>query len=239
MFCSAAPAGPIGNQRFHRSSGQLSDETPTSMRPAGVMLRVPFLSAGGASDGTTQNGHHSRQSRAVAHSLVPNTETVRAKEAHVETVLYRPGGSRSLSSSALHTEAQLPADASYAPRIRYHGQLSFLQEPEPNIVILTIVGTCIILILIIVGIITHYAFSKQSQVRRGAIRETRQPYGPFSAPQDWPGQSDDVVNNPMAVNSVVRLARPPSAPMAAKYPRATRGRFRPSAAAYAWGTVRT
>lgn len=51
-----------------------------------------------------------------------------------------------------------------------------LVEPEPNTVILTVVGTCIVLILIIVGIITHYAFSKPSQVRRGAIQETRQSY---------------------------------------------------------------
>ncbi|XP_026191891.1 uncharacterized protein LOC113147025 [Cyclospora cayetanensis] len=49
---------------------------------------------------------------------------------------------------------------------------SFLQEiPVPSTAILVVVGTCIILVLTVVGIVTYYALFNRTKVRRQSARE--------------------------------------------------------------------
>lgn len=82
-------------------------------------------------------------------------------------------------------------DPSLATGSKY---LAFLQEPEPNTVIFTLVGTCVVLILIIIGIITHYSLSAQNQARQAMMRGARQQYGVSAAT--------------LHVKSTMTLARP-------------------------------
>lgn len=184
MFSSGSSRGALGSQRLHSARVQLADGSSAPMQPTRFMLRVPVLSSAGTPDAAPHHGHHSKQTRAVAAERIP--ESLIMKMATVgagRTVgaMHRSLPNRVESQSSRNFKKPPTTDGSYLAHRRQLAEFAFLQVAEPNVVIVTLVVTCVILILIIIATLSYFALSKRSFHRRGVTQDTEKPYGSSKA----------------------------------------------------------
>ncbi|OEH80330.1 hypothetical protein cyc_08623 [Cyclospora cayetanensis] len=184
-FCTAAPRRIGENKGGQLEPGQLSPEGSTSIQPTGI-LQVPVQLPSYKSDGTMNSTFHyhpsGRQELAVttgSHSPIHKVVGVHALQIHAEE------DSRSTvdsaSSKISYSQDHSTTGSTHVKTRWKFSDTSFLQEiPVPSTAILVVVGTCIILVLTVVGIVTYYALFNRTKVRRQSARERLKCYGEYS-----------------------------------------------------------
>lgn len=180
-LCTAAPSASAGTHRPSVISGQLLDESPMTWQPASVLSPISGLSSGANPANTGLGNSHRRQVSFFKSRKAVSSPAAKAEGPPTTGAVQTTQASQRLRSQVVvpllpQAETSVLADASDADTANHFNNFSFLQKVQQNVVLLTLVGSCIVLILILACIITHYMSSKHRHERRGATRETVHPY---------------------------------------------------------------
>ncbi|KAL8436694.1 hypothetical protein ACSSS7_001519 [Eimeria intestinalis] len=139
--------------------GWLSDEPTSSVQATGPALRVRSQTSGSGNSLEMKHGHASKHAHGALAGDAPPDHLSRLSAADVPS-----------EPASRLTHAALPANENLGE------QPSFIQQNQSETTILVLVTACIVLFLIVVGIITHYALSLRARSRRGGVRDAKEPY---------------------------------------------------------------
>ncbi|CDJ39917.1 hypothetical protein, conserved [Eimeria tenella] len=175
----AAPHRLASISRLSWTSQKFPKDAPAALQPAAAAAQIPHPTQL-PHETPPEAGGSSRQSLRSANFLKPRAlefptslNSTKTPTPQPQQRTQRPHSSSSSSAPSVDPPA---GGASRAPDSKWH-LFSFVQgSPMPNTVIVIFVGSAVVLVLIVVAIISHYALSSRTQMRQGSAGFSRQQY---------------------------------------------------------------